>query len=262
MKKIGIKRSYLAMPYTVYLMLFIFIPMLFIIYFSFVDSKGGFTFDNIVKVLTSSESIGTFLLSIFYGAITTGICFLLGYPVAYILSQKRFKMKNIIIVLFILPMWVNFMIRTLALEYLFESLNITLGAGTAMFGLVYDFLPFMILPIYTTLLKIDKNLIEASEDLGANPKTVLFKTILPLSVPGIISGALMVFMPSITAYAITETLSDGTFNLIGNLINMSFFNNKGYSSALAIVMLVLIFISMMISYKFNDKSELQGGGLW
>jgi spermidine/putrescine transport system permease protein len=171
-------------------------------------------------------------------------------------------MSAIIIVLFIIPMWVNFLIRTLALKSIFYSLGITLGKGTAVFGMVYDFLPFMILPIYTTLLKIDKNLIEASEDLGANPRTVLLKTILPLSAPGIVSGALMVFMPSISTYAITDTLSGGKFQLIGSLINMSYFNNMGYSSALAIVMLVLILLSMLISYKFNDKEENRGGGLW
>jgi spermidine/putrescine transport system permease protein len=257
------KRSYLAMPYAVYLTLLVFVPMLFIVYYAFISDKtGGFTFSNIIRALSSSESIGTFFYSILYGALTTVICFVIGYPVAYILSQKKFKMNKIIVVLFIIPMWVNFLIRTLALKSIFYSMGITLGKGTALFGMVYDFLPFMILPIYTTLLKVDKNLIEASEDLGADPRTVLFKTILPLSVPGIISGALMVFMPSISTYAITDTLSGGKFQLLGSLINRSYFNNMGFSSALAIVMLLLIFLSMLISYRFTDKEELKGGGLW
>jgi spermidine/putrescine transport system permease protein len=257
------KRSYLAMPYAVYLMLLIFVPLLFILFYAFVSDKtGGFTFDNIIRALSSAEAIGTFFYSILYGALTTLICFAIGYPVAYILSQKRFKMSGIIITLFIIPMWVNFLIRTLALKSIFYSADIPLGAGTAVFGMVYDFLPFMILPIYTSLLKIDKNLIEASEDLGANPRAALLKTILPLSAPGVVSGSLMVFMPSISTYAITDTLSGGKFRLIGSLINMSSFSNAGYSAALAMVMLALILLSMLISYKFNDKEETQGGGLW
>ncbi|MDR2091421.1 MAG: ABC transporter permease [Clostridiales bacterium] len=263
MKKFKMKRSYLALPYAVWLTIFFFVPMLFILFYAFMTKEAPqeFTFKHITAVFSSTYVQG-FLRSIFYGFLVTLICLILGYPVAYVLSQKRFKLGGIVVVLFILPMWINFLIRTLALKSLFYSLGIALGKGTAIAGMVYDFLPFMILPIYTTLLKIDKNLIEASEDLGAPPFTVILKTVLPLSVPGIISGCLMVFMPSMSTYAISDTLSGGNFPLIGTLIRLNYNNNWGLSSAIAIIMLIFIFISMLISYKFNDKEELKGGGLW
>ena len=264
MKKLKLKRSHFAMPYAVYLTVFIFAPMFIILYYSFFTKTAPpkFTFNYIIRAFFSSIALRAIGRSLFYGGLTTLACLIIGYPAAYVLSQKKFKMGSIFVMLFILPMWMNFLIRTLALKSLFYSMNIALGKGTAIIGMIYDFLPFMILPIYTTLLKIDKNLIEASEDLGANPKTVLLKTILPLSIPGIVSGCLMVFMPSISTYAITDTLSGNNFPLIGSLINISYFNDWGFSAALAIVMLILIFISMLIGYKFNGKEDLKGGGLW
>jgi spermidine/putrescine transport system permease protein len=249
------------------LVLLTIVPLAFIVYYAFVKSGYGatnaeFTFNNLVRAVTDAMTLRIFGESVLYGLLATLICLVIGYPVAYILSQSKFKMSSIFIMLFLLPMWVNFLIRVLALKSIFYALDISLGKGTALFGMVYDFLPFMILPIYSALLKVDTKLLDAAADLGANPRKVILKTVMPLSIPGVVSGILMVFMPSITAYAITDTLSGGRFMLIGSMINISWANNMNFSAALSLVLLVVIFITMIVGYKFGGKHSKEVNSTW
>ena len=186
---------------------FVILPLLLIVVYAFMDDAGHFTLGNFAKFFAHPEAINTFVYSIGVAIITTVVCILLGYPAAYILTQTRMKYASTVVVLFILPMWVNILIRTLATVALFDFMNVSLGEGALIFGMVYNFLPFMIYPIYNTLQKLDKSYVEAAQDLGANPMQVFFKAVLPLSMPGIVSGILMVFMPTISTFAIAGLLA-------------------------------------------------------
>ena len=185
------------------------------------------------------------------------LCLLLGYPAAYILSQKQFNTSRTMVVLFILPMWVNILIRTLATVALFDFLNLPLGEGALVFGMVYNFLPFMIYPIYNTLQKMDRSLIEAAQDLGATPLQVFGKVILPLSMPGIMSGIVMVFMPTVSTFAIAELLTMNNIKLFGTTIQENINNSMwNYGAALSLIMLFLIGASTLIA---GDGSKQEGG---
>ena len=189
------------------------------------------------------------------------VCILLGYPAAYILTQTRMKYASTVVVLFILPMWVNILIRTLATVALFDFMNVSLGEGALIFGMVYNFLPFMIYPIYNTLQKLDKSYVEAAQDLGANPMQVFFKTVLPLSMPGIVSGILMVFMPTISTFAIAELLTMNNIKLFGTTIQENINNSMwNYGAALSLIMLFLIGATTLLAS--DDKDHNEGGGLW
>ena len=190
------------------------------------------------------------------------LCLLLGYPAAYILSQKQFNTSRTMVVLFILPMWVNILIRTLATVALFDFLNLPLGEGALVFGMVYNFLPFMIYPIYNTLQKMDHNLIEAAQDLGASPTRVFGKVILPLSMPGVMSGIVMVFMPTVSTFAIAELLTMNNIKLFGTTIQENINNSMwNYGAALSLIMLLLIAATSLFSTDDKDNSN-EGGGLW
>ena len=191
------RRRNWTVPYALFLLVFVIVPLLLIVLYAFTDDGGAFTLANFRKFMMHPEAMNTFVYSIGIAVITTLVCLLLGYPAAYILSQKQFNTSRTMVVLFILPMWVNILIRTLATVALFDFLNLPLGEGALVFGMVYNFLPFMIYPIYNTLQKMDHNLIEAAQDLGASPTRVFGKVILPLSMPGVMSGIVMVFMPKV-----------------------------------------------------------------
>ena len=180
-----------TIPYVIFSAVFVILPLLLIVVYAFMDDAGYFTLGNFAKFFAHPEAINTFVYSIGVAIITTVVCILLGYPAAYILTQTRMKYASTVVVLFILPMWVNILIRTLATVALFDFMNVPLGEGALIFGMVYNFLPFMIYPIYNTLQKLDKSYVEAAQDLGANPMQVFFKAVLPLSMPGIVSGILM-----------------------------------------------------------------------
>ena len=180
---------------------------------------------------------------------------------AYILTQTRMKYASTVVVLFILPMWVNILIRTLATVALFDFMNVPLGEGALIFGMVYNFLPFMIYPIYNTLQKLDKSYVEAAQDLGANPMQVFFKAVLPLSMPGIVSGILMVFMPTISTFAIAELLTMNNIKLFGTTIQENINNSMwNYGAALSLIMLFLIGATTLLAS--DDKDHNEGGGLW
>ena len=201
--------------------------------------------------------MGTFALSLEVAVENTLICILLGYPAAWILANKEYNRSAVTIVLFILPMWINALMRTLATTELFNMFGVPLGKGTLLYGMVYDYLPFMIYPIYNILNKMDKSYAEAAQDLGATPWKVFWKVVLPLSMPGVASGVLMVFMPTVSTFAISEFLTNNKIKLFGTIIqeniNSSMWN---YGAALSLIMLVIIGVTSLFQAK--DK-EVEGG---
>ena len=252
------KRSSWALPYLIFMILFVVLPLLLIAVYAFSDGNGHFTFSNLLAFFTEPKIMNSFLVSLEVALENTLICILIGYPVAFILADKNLNKSAVTVVLFILPMWINALMRTMATAEIFNALGIQLGKGTLLFGLAYDDLPFMIYPIYNVLNKMDKSYIEAAQDLGAKPSTVFLKVTLPLSMPGIVSGAMMVFMPTVSTFAISEILTNNTIQLFGSIIQEQFYNmmwNQG--AALSLVMLIIIGITMFFSN--NEESANEGG---
>ena len=252
------KSSNWSIPYFIFLVLFVILPLVLVIVYAFQSNEGGFTLENIGKFFSDSDAISTFALSLEVAIENTLICILLGYPAAYILADKQLNRSAVTVVLFILPMWINALMRTLATSELFNVLGFTLGKGTLLFGMVYDYLPFMIYPIYNILQKMDKSYGEAAEDLGATPLQVFTKVTLPLSMPGIMSGVMMVFMPTVSTFAIAEFLTNNKIKLFGTIIqeniNSSMWN---YGSALALIMLIIIGITSL--FNSEDSNAAEGG---
>lgn len=255
------KRSNWIIPYVLFLILFTVLPLLLIGVYAFKSNDGGFTLQNFVKFATQSEALNTFIYSIGIALITTVLCILIGYPAAYILSNAELNRNKTLVLLFILPMWINVLMRSLATVALFDFLHLELGEGALIFGLVYDFLPFMIYPIYNTLQKIDNSYIEAAQDLGANRKQIFTRVIWPLSIPGIVSGIMMVFLPTISTFAISEILTLNNKRLFGSIIqdNIMMSDTMNYGAALSLIMLVIIAITSVLSNKEDDN--INEGGL-
>ncbi len=256
-----IKRSTWALPYLIFLILFVALPLVMIGVYAFRDAHtGAFTFDNIVRFFTTRHDLNTFLYSIQVAFVTTLLCLLIAYPAAWILSKSQFNRSRITVMLFILPMWINILIRTLATVAVFDFLRLPLGEGALTFGMVYNFLPFMIYPIYNSLEKMDNSYIEAAQDLGASPSQVFWKVTVPLSMPGVWSGVLMVFMPTISTFAIAELLTLNKVKLFGTTIqeniNNGFWN---YGSALALMMLLIIGLTTLIGDQDSARESEQGG---
>jgi spermidine/putrescine transport system permease protein len=248
------RRSW-SLPYVLFLTVFVVAPLVLIMVYAFQGEEGGFTFANFDKFVHQREAINTFIYSIGIALITTLICIFLGYPAAYILSKMKASSARIIVMLFILPMWINVLVRTLATVALFDFLTLPLGEGALIFGMVYNFLPFMIYPIYNVLQKMDHSLIEAAEDLGATPRQVFTKVIFPLSTPGITSGVMMVFMPTISTFAIAELLTMNNIKLFGTTIQENINNGMWhYGAALSFIMLVIIGLTTL----FSDSSDENG----
>ena len=251
------KRSSWALPYFIFLLLFVALPLILVMVYAFQDGSGHFTLSNITKFFSDSDALGTFALSLEVAVENTLICILLGYPAAWILANKEYNRSAVTIVLFILPMWINALMRTLATTELFNMLGVTLGKGTLLYGMVYDYLPFMIYPIYNVLNKMDKSYAEAAQDLGATPWKVFWKVVLPLSMPGVASGVLMVFMPTVSTFAISEFLTNNKIKLFGTIIqeniNSSMWN---YGAALSLIMLIIIGLT---SFMQGDRKEAEGG---
>ena len=251
------RRRNWTIPYALFLAVFVVMPLLLIVLYAFTDAEGAFTFANFRKFMMHPEALNTFIYSIGIAIITTLVCLILGYPAAYILSQARFNTSRTMVVLFILPMWVNILIRTLATVALFDFLNLPLGEGALIFGMVYNFLPFMVLPIYNTLAKIDDNVINAARDLGADNYQTLTKILLPLSVPGIVSGITMVFVPALTTFVISNLLGGSKILLIGNVIEQEFTKGSNWNlgAGLSIVLMVFILLSMTMIAKYDKDGE-------
>ena len=268
------KRSWYAAPYALWMVMFTVVPLLFVCYYAFTTAEGAFTVANLAKIFTYSPVLLDSLRLAFY---CTVLCLLIGYPAAYFLASKdlsRFKSLSLLI---LVPMWMNFLLRTYAMMTLFENngvINMVLEwmglpkqrligtEGAVLAGMVYNFLPFMILPIYTVLKKLDQRVIEAAEDIGANPIRVLTRVVIPLSVPGVVSGVTMVFMPAVTTFAISRLMSSGMIYLMGDMIEEYFIsmNNRNVGSAMSLVMMVLILISIGFLRKVDPDGE--GGGMW
>lgn len=254
------KRSAWALPYTIFLLMFVALPLLLIAVYALTDAQGGFTLSNLAAFFTEPKIVNSFLVSIEVAFETTLICILVGYPVAYILADKSLNRSAVTALLFIMPMWINALMRTMATAEIFNALGIGLGKGTLLFGMVYDYLPFMIYPIYTILSKMDKSYAEAAQDLGASPCKVFFKVTLPLSMPGIMSGVTMVFMPTVSTFAVSEILTNNTIMLFGSVIQEQFNNlmwNQG--AALSLMMLIIIGITTLFSGDRDDAAAQQGG---
>ena len=251
------KRSNWAIPYFIFLVLFVALPLLLVAMYAFQDNYGHFTFANISRMFTDTDAMSTFVVSLEVALENTLICLLLGYPAAFILSRKDLNKSAVTVILFILPMWINALMRTLATADLFGVLGFRLGKGTLLFGMVYDYLPFMIYPIYNVLLKMDNSYAEAASDLGATPVQVFTKVTLPLSIPGILSGVMMVFMPTVSTFAISEFLTNNKIKLFGTIIqeniNSSMWN---YGAALSFFMLIIIGLTTFLS---GSDKEVEGG---
>ncbi len=264
MKRLSVffsSRKSWTLPYIIFSAIFVVIPLLLIVVYAFTDDSGHLTLENFAKFFQHHEAINTFVYSIGIAIITTIVCILLGYPAAWILSNAKLNRSKTMVVLFILPMWVNILVRTLATVALFDFFSVPLGEGALIFGMVYNFIPFMIYPIYNTLQKMDHSYIEAAQDLGANPVQVFFKAVLPLSMPGVMSGIMMVFMPTISTFAIAELLTMNNIKLFGTTIQENINNSMwNYGAALSLIMLLLIAATSLFSTDDKDNTN-EGGGL-
>ena len=246
-------------------------PMIFVLYFALTDKTGALTLENL-KLIGQKTYLMVLWRSLYLALGCTAICLLLGYPAAYFLASKDFSRNQTLFVLFLLPMWMNFLLRTYAMMSLMEHHGIIntilknmglqplemIGTeGAVLVGMVYNFLPFMVLPVHTALKKMDQRVIEAAEDLGANPRQVFRRVTLPLSLPGVISGITMVFMPAVTTFAISKLLGSGMFMLFGDLIDRQFLelSNWNFGSGLSLFMMALIIISISLLNKADPKGE-------
>ena len=262
--KKSLLRSITAAPHIFWAVLFIVFPLLIVIYYAFTDSKGSFSFSNIAYLPDYASIFG---LSIELAVIATFICLLIGYPLAYIIAKTKPQNQKIFIMLLMLPMWTNLLIRTYSIMALLDNggiINTLLGTslkiigtkGAVIFGMVYDFLPYMVLPIYTCISKIDQNMWEAAADLGCNNFKTLVRVILPLSRSGIISGVTMVLVPSISTFYISQKLGGGTFELIGDTIERQFITGAlNVGAAISLVMMILILISLTVMNKFGNNDD-------
>lgn len=266
----------LSAPYSVWVIIFIVLPMLLVAWFAFTDGEGRFTLENILSV---GQYSNVFLRSIWLGALATAISLVLGYPLAYIIAKMAPKRQSVMVMLVMLPMWTNFLLRTYAWMTLLEDnglINAALAAlglprvhmintaGAVVLGMVYNYIPYMILPLYSVLTKIDQSVIEAAQDLGADDRKVFLRVVLPMSMPGVISGVTMVFVPAVSTFIISKMLGGGGNLLIGDLIDMQFLGsayNPNLGSAISLVLMVIILICMGIMNQFDDGESGEGGVL-
>ncbi len=262
----------LAAPYLVWTAIFVIVPLIMVVYFAFTDHSGAFTFDNIARVADYAD---TFVDSIVLGAVSTLICLLLGYPLAFIISRSKKHVQATLVMLCMMPMWLNFLLRTYAWMTLLEKnglinkfleligigkLQLINTNGAIVLGMVYNFLPFMIIPIYTVMAKTDNRLIEAAQDLGCGRFGVLRRVIFPLSVPGIVSGITMVFVPAASTFIISKMLGGGTM-MIGDIIELQIVggaNNLNLGAALSLVLMIFVLITMMFMNRFGDRDSEVG----
>ena len=261
----------LSIPFIVWIICGTVVPLIVVVYYGFTTKTGEFTFDNILAISTP-EHMKALTLALLLSFASTVICFLLAFPLAMILRNSRLGKNGFVIFIFVLPMWMNFMLRTMAWRVILEkggiinsmlesigvpALEIINTPVAVVLGMVYDFLPFMVLPIFNTMVKIDNGLFEAAYDLGASRITAFFKVLLPLTVPGIISGITMVFIPSLTTFVISNMLGGGKIHLIGNIIEQEFTvsNNRNLGAGLSLVMMCFILISMLLFAKFDKDGE-------
>ena len=259
-----------AAPYVLWMALFVVAPVILVVVYAFTSSDGSFTFQNFSNMTSYAVVFGrSFLLA----AVATFVCLLIGYPVSYALSKEGPRFQKIVLLLFMLPMWMNFLLRTYAWMSILENtglINRFLGLfgigpfkmidtpGAVVLGMVYNFLPFMILPIYSVIVKIDRSYIEAAQDLGGGTFTVFRRVVFPLSLPGILSGITMVFVPAVSTFVISQLLGGGKDLLLGDLIEMQFLGtayNPHLGSAIALVMMIIVMVCMVVMNRFGEGEE-------
>ena len=294
----GVKRSLFAAPYSLWMILFTIVPVILIAYYAFTDASGAFTLDNFrhffdsnysknqlyaslgpeaaVFITRGTVNVDTLVYSLWMAFLCTGICLLMGYPAALFMADRHMKLGPSLVVLFIIPMWMNFLLRTIAwmslledqglinqfLRWLgFDGVQLMYNSGAVLLGMVYNYLPFMVFPIYTVLSKQDPKLGEAAQDLGCNEMRTFTRVTLPLSLPGVISGITMVFMPSVTTFFIPRMLGGGNSMMFGDLIESKFLTEGSWNvgSALSLIMMLLILLSLSILRKADPNVE--GGGM-
>ena len=269
-------RGSLCIPYGVFMALFVVFPLLLIFYFAFTDANGQFTLSNWGTIFSEAHNWKVIGATFLIAAITTFFCVLIGYPIAYLLSNKKYNKNKVLVYIFLLPMWINFVIRTIGLKALINGLaqaviGVDLTASypyvAIVIGMVYDYLPFAILPLYNQMLKMDKNQIEAAADLGANPAQVFVKNIIPMTIPGIVSACMMTFMPTMSSYVIANKMSENNVQITGNLIEQWFGPNVSpisnhVGSTLSLVMLAIIGVSLVIEKTLTRKDDTRKAGIW
>lgn len=264
------RAKFFAVPYVVWMAIFVVVPIILIVVYAFTSSSGLFTLSNFSNM---GGYTSVFLRSFLLALISTVVCLILGYPIAYLLAKEGPRLQQVLLMLIMLPMWMNFLLRTYAWMSILENtglLNRFLGLfgipplhiintqTAVVIGMVYNYLPFMILPIYSVIVKINYNLIEAAQDLGANSAMVFKKVIVPLSLPGVLSGITMVFVPSVSTFIISQLLGGGTSMMLGDLIETQFLGsayNPHLGSAIALVMMVIVMIFMYLMNKFGEGEE-------
>ncbi len=254
-------RKQLGIPYAVFLICFVIAPLLVVLYYAFTNGEGYFTFANFIRFFTDQNTIGTLFYSLALSLCTTAVCLLIAYPTAYFLAQSKIKRKAVLLGLFIIPMWINFTLRIAALKEILTLIEGNLAFHpflNSVVGMTYDFLPFMILPLYTTITKIDPSLGEASRDLGATRWETFTRVTIPLSLPGIISGVTMVFLPAMTNYVVLDMLYNSTY-IMGSLIG-SYFSAYDWNSGsmISIVLLIIIFLVTWATGGFKDEENARG----
>ena len=257
-------RKTLGIPYALFLLLFVVAPLLVLFYYAFTNGTGQFTMENLTDFFTDPNTLGTLFYSLLIALTTTAVCLLIAYPVAYILATSKLKSKSVIIMIFVMPMWINFSLRITALKEILTLIEGNLAFYpflNSVVGMTYDFLPFMILPIYNTIVKLDGSLTEAARDLGANERSAFLRVTLPLSVPGIISGISMVFLPAMTNYVVLDMLYNSTY-IMGSLIGSYFFADNWHNgSMIALVLLSIICVFTLLTNRGDDKEARRGGAL-
>ncbi len=272
-------------PYSLWALLFILVPLVFVAYYAFTDNDFAFTFENVSRFFTATSQVEgaevrTYLLifwrSLKLAVISTVICLLLGYPLAYIMARASDRAQKIMMILIMIPMWMNFLIRTYAWMTILQDTGILNGflsalglgrvhiigtEGAVVIGMVYDYLPYMVLPIYSIMAKMDIKLLEAARDLGCNGGGVLRRVIFPLSLPGVISGITMVLIPSVSTFYISQKLGNGKFFLIGDAIEGQYVaNNLHFAAAMAFILMVVLLVMMAVMKKLTDRQVYGGDG--
>lgn len=258
--KYSFSRKQLAIPYAIFLILFVLLPLFVVIFYAFTDEEGMLSFTNFIAFFQSSKTVGTLLYSIVIAVVTTLLCLLIAYPTAYVLAKTGMRSGSALLLLFVLPMWINFTLRITALKEILTLIEGNLAFHpflNTILCMVYDFLPFMIMPLYNTLTKLDDSYIEAAQDLGAKKGHVFLKVVLPLSVPGIVSGVTMVFLPSMTNYVVLDMVYNSTY-VMGSLIG-SYFSAYDWhnGSVISIILLLIICIITFFSNRYAEGDEGQ-----
>ncbi len=255
-------RKSLGIPYAVFLLVFVVLPLLVLVFYAFTNGQGQFTISNFTGFFTDPNTLGTLFYSLLLAAVTTAVCLTLAYPTAYILGTSKLKSRSVIVMLFVLPMWINFSLRITALKEILTILEGNLAMYpflNAVIGMTYDFLPFMILPLYTTISRLDGALTEAAMDLGADRTRTFLEVVLPLSLPGILSGVSMVFLPAMTNYVVLDMLYNSTY-IMGSLIG-SYFSAYDWHGGSMISLILLALICIFTLLTGGSEETARGGAL-